>query len=230
MKTYLFNFFKGVLYGVFSISPGLSGGVLATYLGDYDKLILIYDEKKITKDNLLFILFILFGFIIGIVISSKVVLDMYNKYYSIFKSIIFFISIWILHNMIKLYSLKKQGLIITSSVILYIFIKNFNIPIFYNNTRLKYVFGAVIYSFGKIIPGISSTTLLINFGMYERVLLFFSDPICEFVHNITSWFLFWSFFSITSLSLLTLITKYKDTVDVKIIVSSIMIVNILLLI
>ena len=38
------NIIKGVIYGVFSIIPGLSGGVVASYFGDYQKVINIIFE------------------------------------------------------------------------------------------------------------------------------------------------------------------------------------------
>ena len=44
------------------------------------------------------------------------------------------------------------------------------------NEFLRYFIGVGVYSVGSIIPGISASFILINMGLYEEILIGFTDP------------------------------------------------------
>ena len=68
------NFIKGIIVGIGGIAPGLSGSVLLVILGLYQKTInSIATLFKNFKKNIIFLLPIILGFIVGIFLFSKVI-------------------------------------------------------------------------------------------------------------------------------------------------------------
>ena len=72
----------GLIIGIGMILPGVSGGVLAVILGIYDKLIYCLNNfKSDIKGNIKFLLPIIFGLIIGSVISANILKFVFETYY-----------------------------------------------------------------------------------------------------------------------------------------------------
>ena len=77
----LINFFKGMAVGVANIIPGVSGGTMAVILHMYDELIeSISTFFKDWKKNLLYLIPIGLGAVVGIVAFSKIVKYLLGNY------------------------------------------------------------------------------------------------------------------------------------------------------
>ena len=210
MINIIYNLLKGLLYGSFSIIPGLSGSAMAVYLNDYDKILDILIIRKSLKNNILYIISIGLGFLFGLIISSNVLLLLFNKYFKPFIIAILFINIFIIISTINKYSEKIIKILISIIfvILMYYIIPEINISI---TNKIMYIFlVSFLYSLGKVIPGVSTTSILININSYDFLLKFFSNPIYYFFKNMIFWVLFWIMFLIYSLLLLKLIYKHKD--------------------
>ena len=163
--------------------------------------------------KLLFILYIIsigLGFLFGLIISSNVLLLLFNKYFKSFIIAILFINIFIIISTINKYSEKIIKILINIIfvILMYYIIPEINISI---TNKIIYIFlVSFLYSLGKVIPGVSTTSILININSYDFLLQFFSNPIYSFFNNMIFWVLFWVMFLIYSLLLLKLVYKHKD--------------------
>ena len=172
-------FIKCFFVGMLAIFPGISGSALAISLNIYEKI--FYSLKNI-RYNLEFIIVASVGIILGIIIGSKIIIYFYE-----YKNILYYIFIGLIIGDIPLMvnKIKNNGkirysLIILSfilSLITFLFCKN----IFgKKNSFFKMVLGGILFSFGKIFPGVSSTFFLIVLGIYKKILILFSNPLIIF--------------------------------------------------
>lgn len=190
------SFFKlsliGILIGAAMIVPGVSGGVIAVIFGVYNKM--IYSLTNLFKDfkkSFIFLFFLGIGILIGAVWFSNVMVFLYEKHEVITK--LAFIGL-ILGGVPFLFKeVKKNGngkvnyavLTITFVFCLLLFFlsKNVfkvNLDASYSSFFVKNVnlfLAGVIYSVGKVVPGVSGSFLLITIGMYEYVLSVMAHPI-----------------------------------------------------
>ena len=89
---YIILFIKGLIIGIGKIIPGVSGAVLAMILKVYDDGInSIVNIFKNPKKNILFLLNIGLGILIGIVLFSNVINYTLKNYYVI--TMLFFIGL-----------------------------------------------------------------------------------------------------------------------------------------
>lgn len=75
---HLINFFKGMIFGIANVIPGVSGGTIAVCTGIYEKLISIIGNffknfKKTFKENMIFLIPIGLGAVIGILAFSRLI-------------------------------------------------------------------------------------------------------------------------------------------------------------
>lgn len=71
---HFFNFLKGIIVGIATLVPGMSGGTMAIILGIYDKLInAIGNFFKKIKENFLFLLVIGLGAAAGMLLFSNLI-------------------------------------------------------------------------------------------------------------------------------------------------------------
>ena len=230
MKIVINNIFKGFLYGVFSISPGLSGGFLATYFGDYEKCLDILTLKQIDKSSFFYLFYLLIGFLVGAILFSNIITFLYDKYMKYFIFFVLIINIILILYTMNKYSLIQNIKIMLISFILLTLFNNFYIfHISGLNGVVLYSVCGVIYSITKIIPGISSTTLLINIGFYGNLMKFFSNPLLAIKNEFLLWALFIMFFLITSIALLIIYSKVKYKINMEKIVLIIMLINIFIM-
>lgn len=190
--NYVIEIFYGFLIGLGAVLPGFSGSVLAVILNVYDRVINILNNKKISVlKKIKQLLPLSIGILLGILIFGKVLYLFFRKYEVLLKYIfIGFIlgSIPILDNDIK--NKKNKGInkkifILSLILSLFIFILPiiFNVKISENISFLKLFLSGIFYMSGKIIPGISSSFFMMLFGLYEYVLLFFSNPVKFIIKN-----------------------------------------------
>lgn len=183
-------FLVGILIGTAMVVPGVSGGVIAVIFGVYNKMIcsltnLFKDFKK--SFTFLFILGI--GILIGAVWFSNVMMFLYEKHEVITKFAFMGLILGGVPFLFK--EIKNNGKInyialtvtFIFCLILLILSKNvFEIDLDTKTnslfiTNLNLFLAGVIYSVGKVVPGVSGSFLLITIGMYEYVLSVMAHPI-----------------------------------------------------
>lgn len=179
-------FLIGILIGTAMIIPGVSGAVIAVIFGVYEKMIYsLTNLFKNFKKNFLFLFILGLGILLGAIWFSNIMLVLYNKHEVITKFSFIGLILGGVPFLFKEIKQKKDNInyfaiIITFifSFILIILSKNvFKIELGDNTNFLSYFIGGIIYSIGKVIPGISGSFFLILIGMYEYVLSVFSNPI-----------------------------------------------------
>ena len=171
-------FIKGVIIGFAKVMPGVSGAILAISMGVYDKgintITKFFDN---VKENIIFLFFIGTGIIVAIILGSNIIYFLLNNYYVI--TMLFFIGL-IFGSTPKIISkIDKtiKGYII--SLITFILITLLtNIKISNNNINesiIIYMFSGLVDAFGMVVPGISSTALLMVIGTYNNIIYSLSN-------------------------------------------------------
>lgn len=170
----MINFVKGFIIGIGKIIPGVSGAMLATIMGVYDKSIFyICNFKSNIKEGIRYLFPIGVGIVLSIILFSKIISMCLNKYYSI--TMLFFVGLIIggfpfVINKVK----KKDYFISVVSFSLFFLISIFNINNSYvlrNNfiDTIIYFFSGGIEAIGTIVPGVSGTALLMIVGTYDSI-------------------------------------------------------------
>ena len=180
MKFFI-DFFKGVLIGSGAILPGISSGVFCIIFGIYEKLIdIILNFFKGIKKNFTFLLPLLLGGIVGVLIFSKILNYLLITFplptkFCFIGLVLGSIPILIkkannnnkfhLHYLIYLLSAFFIGL-------LFIKLKDI-LPFLFTtkNTNFFYLtIVGIVMSTGIVVPGVSSTVILMIFGIYSQYL------------------------------------------------------------
>lgn len=180
----------GLLIGMGIVLPGVSGGVIAVILNVYDKIIFSLNnffENK--KENSVFLAKIIVSTIIGAVISAKILLYFFDKYIIEMSYLFIGLVLGTIPLIIKTYKEKTNQslnyivivLVTIISIVLSIYLKESRIDS--NNSILNLFLVGMLYTIGKVIPGISSSVLLTMIGKYELLLNIFSNPISFFITN-----------------------------------------------
>lgn len=197
--SFFYLFLVGILIGTAMIIPGVSGAVIAVIFGVYDKMIKsLTNLFKDFKNNFMFLFILGLGILMGAIWFSNVLMFLYQKHEVITKfSFIGLIlgGVPFLFKEIKSKNNKinyvAMALTFILSFILWIFSKTMlqldldNISSSYIINFFKLFLAGVIYSIGKVIPGISGSFLLIVIGMYEYVLSVIAHPITIGLTQIT---------------------------------------------
>jgi putative membrane protein len=185
MIKYIKYIIKGILIGIAKIIPGVSGAVLAISLGVYDLGIdAITHFFNNIKKNILFLGSIATGCIIGIISFSKIINYLINNYYLI---IMLLFTGLVLGGSININKCIKKDkvtyIIMTLSILLILTlgISNINNIYIVKNSLIDYIIyflAGIMEAIGTIIPGISSTALLMIMGIYNLFI--------EVIANITN--------------------------------------------
>ena len=191
----LYNLIVGLIIGIGLIMPGVSGGVIAVILNVYDKIVFSLNNiLKRPKESLKLLIPIVIGASIGVVFVGKIIQYLlfeknYNQVYFVFIGLILG-SIPSLMNNIKEkhkpnYLLKFISF--SLSLLLFIFGKNIvNLSIIDNTNAQSFIYlflTGLIFSIGKVVPGISSSFLLMLVGTYEYFLYLITNPINTISNN-----------------------------------------------
>lgn len=181
------NSFRGFLMALADSLPGISGGTIAFIMGFYDKLIedinkIIYTHTlKEKKESIKFIMEIGLGWVLGIVISIKILASFFEKeIYSISSLFIGFIVFYIprlIDEEKESLSKNKKNIIFTFiGIILVYSISQWNSFYEINNiSNLNYYYMYIFMSgfiaiSAMILPGISGSTLLLILGVYTKII------------------------------------------------------------
>ncbi|WP_017413329.1 DUF368 domain-containing protein [Clostridium tunisiense] len=171
------NFFKGIVVGIATLVPGVSGGTMAVILGIYDDLIhSISSFFEDWKGNTLFLMQVGLGGLLGIVLFSKLLENALNKYPAIMG--FFFIGV-IFGGVPVLYKKSTEGKRDIKDILFLII--GFVIVLIMSNEPTQttalatqkgfmsiiflFVIGIII-AIALILPGISASFMMLALGLY----------------------------------------------------------------
>ena len=184
---------KRIIVGIAKIIPGLSGAVILISFNLYDRAIQaltnFFDNPK---KNFFFLLNLSMGIIIGIVLFSKIISYFLTKYY--LYTTMFFLGLIIggIPTILKETSKKKRFIFL--SIISFILMLIPSLTTTTNNYIIKNNFIDIIIFFtaglleaaGTVLPGISSTALLMLIGVYDNYIITLSNilNITQLIENL----------------------------------------------
>lgn len=173
--NFIISTLKGILIGAGAILPGISSGVLLVIFGIYEKLVdSVLGIFKDFKKNIIFLFPIALGSIIGFFLFGKILNYFFEAYQNESKILFLGLILGSIPSLFKHINKKKNFrlsfLIYTISsflvgLLLFIFEKNISHSSFgYLQTNFIFLFiSGFAMSAGVIIPGISSTVILMCF-------------------------------------------------------------------
>lgn len=179
---FLFDYLKGIAIGAGAILPGISSGVLCVIFGLYEKLInSILNIFKDFKTNFKFLLPIGLGGVTGILLFGKILKYLFNSFPMQTKFAFIGLIIGCIPILFKKANSKKGFrlhyllfLIIafaigSFSILLEPFLEN-NLMYEANNGFLFLIIAGFFMSIGIVVPGVSSSVILMTFGVYHEYL------------------------------------------------------------
>lgn len=169
------NFLKGFIIGIGKIIPGVSGAILAIIMGIYDKsLYYLNNFKQNKKESIKYLLPIVLGILLSIIIFSKAIEYALRKYYLI--TMFFFIGLIIGGVPFIVKKVEKSNYFIVAITFLIFFtisITNISSNYIIKNNfidLLVFFISGFIEALGTVVPGISSTALLLIVGTYNTII------------------------------------------------------------
>ena len=186
MKDFIKKTICGIAIGVGCVLPGVSGGVIAISMGLYEKMIAAIKQLfSAFKKNFMFLLPIGIGCAAGVVLTSnvlKLVIDQYeSELFALFVG-------FVIGSFPSLFEeTKKPGQkrfsVSNIAIMIIAFVLIILMEILDTNatanavgaeatglTPVEAMISGAILSIGVVIPGLSSSFLLVYFGMYKPVL------------------------------------------------------------
>lgn len=178
------TFIKSFIIGICAILPGVSGSVIAVSLGIYDKFIEVISNKRKSTKNKIFIFIVVLGILCGVFLTGNLVIYIF-KYETILYYIltgIILSEIPFIIKKIHVYSgnkVKKIPFLLAFLFSLLLDLLNGN-KISANYSFLRWFIGGILFSFGKIFPGVSSSFFLLNLGIYDDIIVLIVNPFLIF--------------------------------------------------
>lgn len=178
---FIYRFIMGILIGAGAILPGISSGVLCVIFGIYGKLVnSILEFFKNWKENVKFLFPIVFGVGIGVILFGNLLKSLFNLYPAPTKAAFLGLILGCVPNLFRIANSKKGFrlhylfytlLSFVFTTLLLILENNFtNNALTNSSNALFLVLSGFIMSIGVIVPGVSSTVLLMILGTYESYL------------------------------------------------------------
>ena len=178
--NYFSDVIKGIVIGIGIILPGVSSGVLCMIMGIYEKILdSILTFFKDIKTNTRFLVPFIIGVLIGVVLFSNILKNLLYDYPVQTKGIFIGLILGSIPALIKQINLKEKfekiniifliiALIVgilTTLIERYIVISKTG-----EVSNIYLIFSGIIMSVGYIIPGVSSTIILMSLGIYSLYL------------------------------------------------------------
>ncbi len=177
-------FVKGIFVGTGAILPGISGGVLCVAFGIYEPMmaLLSHPIKSFKIYYKIFIPFLL-GWLSGYILLAKLIELVFAVSSSAALMIFAGLTCGSIPEMIK--NSEKEGfrqsrtpfvLTLTAAFLIFNILGNLSAEqsetgiiwyTFPNSDMLKYVFCGLIWGLSLVVPGLSSSSLLIFMGLYQ---------------------------------------------------------------
>lgn len=193
----IINMFRGFMMALADSVPGVSGGTIAFVLGFYDKFInslndIVFGSKLERKNAFIFLIKLGFGWVVGMVIATLVLTNLFEKNIyvvsSLFLGFIIFSIPLIIKEEIDSFKGKYKNIVFAIIGIAIVALITYFNPVSGGNgmdiTNLNlglslYIFvSAMIAISAMVLPGISGSTLLLIFGLYIPII----NAIKEFLH------------------------------------------------
>ena len=173
-----FNIVKGIFIGAGAIVPGISSGVLCVIFGIYEKLLdAVLNFFKDIKQNIKFLFPIALGVGIGVLLFSNILNYLLYEFPIQTKSIFIGLIIGTIPSLIKEVNDKETFklqyvlylLIALAIGIITVVLENrMHITTNLDNISIMYlVICGAIMSVGIVVPGVSSTIILMLLGVYS---------------------------------------------------------------
>ncbi len=178
--NFLFDFLKGLAIGIGAIAPGVSGGALAVIFGIYENLTYaIANIFKNFKRKALYLLPIGLGGIVGVLVFSNIMEYLFQHYNIEVRYLFIGLMVGTFVSLFR--TANKNGfkkkymisfLIALFSTILFTFLEDSIMNIVSEDTPgiLELIIYGVIVGFGTIVPGVSSSVILMYIGAYNTLL------------------------------------------------------------
>lgn len=173
---FVLDFFKGVALGAGAVLPGISSGVLCVIFGIYDKLLnSVLNFFKNTKENFKFLFPIFLGLFFGVVLLGNTLKFLFLAYPIQTKFIFIGLILGYIPSLVSectsKYSFKFSYLsftIISACIGFLCVVLERNMPHISSNSYSSFflVICGFFMSAGVVIPGVSSTLILMLFGVY----------------------------------------------------------------
>lgn len=182
---FLYNFIKGIFIGIGAILPGISSGVICIILGIYEKILdSILNFFKDIKNNIMFLLPLGLGGLCGAILFSNILVYLFNNIPIPTKSLfiglllggIFLLyksEIYTPNNKVKdkkISSYLSFFLCFLIGISLIYIENHFVVSNEYIQNEYNFLFlvlSGFCMSMGIIIPGVSSTVILMILGVYD---------------------------------------------------------------
>lgn len=183
--SFLSNFIKGIFIGSGAILPGISSGVLCVVFGLYEKLLnTILNIFKDFKKNIVFLFPIGLGILFGFLIFSNIILVLLQEHPIPTKSLFIGLILGTLPILFKQsnkkmdLSRKKYNYIVflatlTIGIVSFLIEGNINVGTSYIANSFSFTYLLICgfcMSIGIIVPGVSSTIILMLLGVYSTYL------------------------------------------------------------
>lgn len=180
MKNFIY-IIKGIIIGIATLVPGVSGGTMAIILDLYDDMIKsINTFFKDIKNNAIFLLTVGLGVIIGIFAFSRLIESFLNQYY--LPMLYLFIGavaggIPVLYKKTTIGNKSKKDWFYFVIGVLIILLMSVNSGVIVNLAdstgilRFAFlIFAGIIIAIALILPGISTSFMLLVIGLYDVTL------------------------------------------------------------
>lgn len=175
---------KGIIVGIAKIIPGFSGAVLMISFNLYDKALdAITHFFENPKKNFIFLFNLGVGIILGIVLFSKIIHYFITNYYLYTTSLFIGLIIGGIPIIARKVPLKKKYILlvlIAFSLVFSLSLLGANKDYIIKNTYIDYIMffiAGLLEAVGTVLPGISSTALLMLMGMYNHYLVILSSSL-----------------------------------------------------
>lgn len=174
------NFFKGVFIGIGAIIPGVSSGVICVILGIYEKLLdAVLNIFKSFRNNIRFLFPISLGICLGMVLFGNVLNYLFYAYPIQISFTFIGLVLGSIPALIKetekkeKYKLKYVWYMIVSMLIGLGMVVLEDKIITTSGTEFSFcylIFAGMCMSIGIVVPGVSSTVILMILGVYSAYL------------------------------------------------------------
>lgn len=177
----MITIFKCFIIGLCAILPGISGSVIAVSLGVYDRFLYILKNFNFKK-NIFELLLMFIGLFCGIFLTSNLIIYIFK-----YKAIVYYCLIGVITSEIpflikKIHScgkIKTIPLLLAFSFSLLLDLLNKK-SVASTYSVFKLFLGGILFSFGKVFPGVSSSFFLLCLGIYEHIIVLITNPILLF--------------------------------------------------
>ncbi len=170
----LITVLKGMIVGTGAILPGVSGGVLCMAFGIYEPLMdVLSDPIHRYKNHLSLLITFLIGWLLGFLLLAKLLEVLFLKYETastVFFAGAIFGTIPGLLKQVKQDKLTYISLLGWTALFTVLFmILNGNHSFDIEANVFWYIFCGAIWGLSLIVPGLSSSSILIMMGLYQKM-------------------------------------------------------------